>query len=132
MKKSPLKRRTPLKAKPFAKSSWKKGKKTLQGSGLKQRKNVGKGASLKSRSKKRDTELREYSRLRKAYLAERPFCLVHLVGCQGEATEVHHRGRRYGRLLNLVEHWLPVCRFCHTYIENHGKEAREKGWIYSI
>ncbi len=125
MKKSPLKRRTPLKAKPFAKSSWKKGKKTLQGSGLKQRKNVGKGASLKSRSKKRDIQNREYSKLKAQFLSDNPRCAVfpHLW-----ASECHHSKGRLGRLLCDVRWWVPVSREGHDWIESHHRDAREKFW----
>ncbi len=132
MKRSNLKRKTPLKAKPFAKSSWKSGKKTLQGSGLKQRMSAIKGASLKSRSKKRASEEKIYSKLRKEYLERNPMCEAFLFGCQGTATEIHHKAKRYGKLLNMVEHWCATCSFCHRHLHDNPAEAKRMGLMYSI
>ncbi len=162
MKRSALKRKTPLKAKPFAKSScksWKSGKKTLQGSGLKWKTtgrkssqqsissdtgttttstspakskpswlkqgklnpNGGKGYSLRSRSKKRATSEREYSKLRKEFLAENPRCCC----CTLNASTVHHQRGKVGRLLCDVRWFVPLCLPCHQWVEENHRLARE-------
>lgn len=78
-------------------------------------------------SKKHAAELRVYSGLRAKFLAERPYCEARL--CLGSlATEVHHTAKR-GKNLNNVETWLPVCRPCHTYIEEHKSWARANGLL---
>lgn len=44
------------------------------------------------------------------------------------ASERHHMGGREGRLLLKKEWWLPVCRSCHSYIEEHSNWARQHGF----
>jgi hypothetical protein len=82
---------------------------------------------LRKVSKKRQKELREYSKLRKAHLSEHPTCEV----CkERQATDIHHilaRGRGGG--LNDTGNFLAVCRPCHTLIHEKPSYARENGWL---
>jgi hypothetical protein len=78
-------------------------------------------------SKKHAAELRTYSELRKQFLTDRPYCEARL--CKGSlATEIHHMAKR-GKNLNNVATWLPVCRCCHVYIEEHKSWARANGLL---
>lgn len=101
-----------------------------------------KRTAIKRVSSKRAKALREYSILRKAYLALHPFCeaTIKLEGvCEEEliksngwligrqfpyAEEIHHKARRYGSRLNDTTKWLAVCRDMHIKIENNASWAR--------
>ena len=74
-------------------------------------------------SKKRAEQLKEYAKLRKEFLRGK-MCAVypHL-----KATDIHHKRGRVGYLLDTST-WLAVSRLGHIYIEEHPKEAYEKGW----
>ena len=41
----------------------------------------------------------------------------------------HHIRGRLGRLLILIEFWLPVCRKCHNWIHQNPNAARELGML---
>ena len=86
---------------------------------------------LRRISKKRQEQLKEYSKLRKAYLEENPVCEV----CQKrKATDIHHKSGR-GSNTNNVDTWVVVCRTCHDRIhfganQGYGPSwARENGWL---
>jgi hypothetical protein len=89
---------------------------------------------IRKSTSKRSKELREYAKLRKAFLEyERAlgdgWCICDK--CQGPVPtgfeEVHHF---YGKLLGLLC-WMPgfrvVHRDCHRWIETHRKEAVKLG-----
>lgn len=98
MKRSPLKRKTPLKG----------------GSSLKR-------TPLRPVSKKRRGELKEYSVLRKVYLATFPKCWC----CPNPATDIHHRHGRFKDRLNDTTFWIGVCRPCHDKIHSNPAWAYE-------
>ena len=102
----------------------------------------------------RSRELDEYSRRRKAYLAEHPLCQIFIarnrlsegdliralktvailhppVGLQ-YATEIHHRNKRNGRRLNIERFWMACCREQHEWVESHKDEARKLGLLCPI
>jgi hypothetical protein len=81
---------------------------------------------IKPRSSKRAGEEREYLRRREKYLLMHPECEC----CGGEATELHHKAGRIGKLLINVMYFMAVCRECHVWIEQNPLEAKEQG--YSI
>lgn len=81
---------------------------------------------IANRSKKRAKQERQYSKLRKEYLDSHLICEVEGCGC--DASDIHHRKSRAGEWLNKTEFWMAVCRPHHLYIEDHSKEAYEKGW----
>lgn len=82
-------------------------------------------------SARRKQENALYSKLRKEYLRQHPLCEACLaLGLpQQPATEIHHKAKRYGKLLNKVELWLPTCRSCHIFIEANLREAESLGLI---
>jgi hypothetical protein len=94
---------------------------------------------LKRVSNKRSKELREYSKLRKAYLETHPYCEVYMaelgVKYNGKpldmplATDIHHRKGRWGGRLNDTQYWLAVCRASHDRIHRHPQWAYERGYM---
>lgn len=68
----------------------------------------------------------EYSKRRAAFLVVHSKCQAKLVGCTGDATDVHHKAGR-GENHLVISTWLAVCRSCHRYIEEHPVEAKELG-----
>lgn len=91
---------------------------------------------IKKISKGLRKKVAEYSALRKDFLEQFPFCMAKIwvslqsVGCTHLATDIHHRKGR-GKYLLDVETWLPVCRNCHRWIEEHPKEAKQAGFSKS-
>lgn len=81
-------------------------------------------------SKKRSVLNREYSRLRREYLAKHPTCEV----CQtSPSTDIHHKVGR-GKYLLHVGTWVALCRACHTGpfgVHNNQAWARANGLILS-
>ena len=82
---------------------------------------------MRNRSVKRAKQERQYAIDRKKYLEVNNLCGAEIECLVGQSTEVHHMKGRIGDLLLNQEFWLPVCRLCHDWIENHPKEAKEKG-----
>lgn len=91
---------------------------------------------LRPMSKRRQREAKEYSNLRKEFLAQRPICEAHsLVTGEtkvfAESTDVHHiKGRYKGNYLNR-DSWLAVCRQCHCWITENAKKAERLGLLDS-
>lgn len=54
-------------------------------------------------------------------------CIAKIKGCYGYASDVHHMAGRIGANLMDENTWLPVCRSCHKWIEEHPAEAKERG-----
>ena len=71
--------------------------------------------------------LDEYSKLRSAFLVIHSKCQAKLLGCTGEATDVHHKAGRGDNHLKIST-WLAVCRNCHQWIELNPTEAKELGF----
>ena len=82
-----------------------------------------KAAPVSTKMKK---TLDEYSKKRIAFLALNQTCQAKLVGCTGNATDVHHKAGRGENHLKMST-WLAVCRSCHSWITEHSKEAIEMG-----
>lgn len=76
-------------------------------------------------SKKRGIENKAYTTLRKIFL-EGKQCQVEK--CNNQATTVHHKAGRRGKMLCDIRYWLACCMDCHTMIENHPEFAYEKGY----
>lgn len=51
--------------------------------------------------------------------------------CGKDATQVHHKKGRIGKLLLDVRFFLPVTQDCHQYIEEHPEWAKEQGYSLS-
>jgi hypothetical protein len=81
---------------------------------------------IKKVSDKRKSENKEYTKLRKLFLAEYTICQVK--GCKELPTEVHHKKGRIGKLLTDTSYFLGVCRECHSKIELEPLWAKENGY----
>lgn len=81
-------------------------------------------------SKKMQQLQREYSKLRKEYLSDKEMCNAKLHCCTLRTTDVHHMKGR-GKYLLDTSTWLPVCRNCHMWIEEHPADAKELGFTIS-
>lgn len=77
-------------------------------------------------SKKMRETMDEYSKKRAAFLVVHSKCQAKLIGCKGEATDVHHKAGRGENHLKIST-WLAVCRNCHTWIELNPVEAKDIG-----
>lgn len=71
--------------------------------------------------------LREYTKVRKAYLEEHPFCVM----CGREATEVHHSAGKVGALLTHTPLFFALCFHHHRWVHDNIEEARGMGLICS-
>lgn len=78
-------------------------------------------------SKKRQKQIRLYSKERKKFLTEGDKCEAGLPGCTILATDVHHMKGRVGSNLLNRETWLKVCRSCHIKIEQSPLMAKKLG-----
>ena len=69
----------------------------------------------------------KYAKQRKEYLSNNPICHAKIYKCSLRATDIHHKnGRGVYHLDESI--WLPVCRNCHMWIEEHPAEAYELGF----
>jgi hypothetical protein len=109
---------------------------------------------LKPRSKKRAKADAEYSARRKRFLAEHPYCELHLMEfvepllksqigawalhlcgmdkCVPRSTEIHHMRKPKSKYLNDESTWMAVSREGHEWIENNKSEARKRGYLFDI
>lgn len=73
-----------------------------------------------------------YQKARKEFLAEHPYCIVHLIakGQKKPATEVHHAKGRIGSFLTDKRFFLPVCHDCHLSVEASFRWASEHGFSF--
>lgn len=80
-------------------------------------------------SESRKDDLKEYRKLRKAFLIAHPKCQVK--GCQKVSMEVHHKEGRIGEKLNDVMTFLAVCDEHHRLIEENPQWAKEQKYSKS-
>lgn len=78
-------------------------------------------------STRRRADMDEYSKKRMLFLIVNPVCQARLVGCTGEATDVHHAAGRIGENYLNMSQWKALCRNCHQWVEYNPDEAREFG-----
>lgn len=130
MKRTPLKRKTPLKqgvwnkkkkeASQQSESAWPTRSPLKTRTPLKQGGRLKSGKPLKKRSKRREVQEKEYSRLRRQFLTENPVCVV----CGEMATDCHHRFGR-GNFYLDVSTWAALCRKCHDRVHANVLWAKE-------
>ena len=131
MKRTPLTRRTPLRAT----STLQPGQSRLARTG-----------SLRPVSAKRAREKRTYDECRReVYDRQDGWCWVDLslkgagpswmqhgfaplvLACRQEMADVHHTKGRVGDLYTDTRWMVGLCRSCHDYVEAHPEWAREVG-----
>lgn len=95
---------------------------------------------LRSVSPKRAKLSRQYTHLRKQFLAGHPACQAWAVICKHApesnmpptcppSQDVHHKAGRYGGNYLDVSSWLAVSRVAHDWIHRHPSKAREIGLL---
>lgn len=83
-------------------------------------------------SEKRKEINEEYFKLVEQFKKDNPECKANVNDfCTKHTDHPHHKRGRTGDNLMDVATWFPVCASCHSYIEAHPKEAKEKGWSES-
>lgn len=85
------------------------------------------GKPIRKKSSKMSALDTVYTALRRQYLEQYPLCNARLPGCSLSSADIHHKKGR-GKYHNDPTTWLSVCRTCHTWIEEHPKEAIELGF----
>lgn len=86
-----------------------------------------KPTKIKKVSQRRLKQNSAYTQVRQEFLLTHEFCKARLPICTMWATEVHHMKGRMEELLTDSQYFLPVCRKCHDWIENHPDEAYDLG-----
>lgn len=110
MKRTPLKRKTPLKRTPLKRTG-----------------------SLAPVSKKRAKTNRQRAKFVKEELDKRRWCEAHIPGtCTRYATEIHEPILRSlgGSILDAANS-VAICRLCHTWVHDNVGEAKKLGLIKS-
>lgn len=83
---------------------------------------------IKPRSDKRAEEYKLYYPARKKYLEKHRYCEC---GCGREATEIHHKKGKSGKLLYDKKYFMAVARPCHRKMTDESKWAIKKGFSIS-
>jgi hypothetical protein len=92
---------------------------------------------VRTRTKERAKQERQYNKRVKVWKRENPHCkaceaLFMYRGGRPEiklTSDCHHKMGKEGELLLDERYWLPVCRWCHDWIEEHGRLARALGFV---
>lgn len=82
--------------------------------------------ALNKVSKKRRVQWKTYSEKRIDFLADHPTCQNCL---RKKSVDIHHKEGRIGTAYLDEKTWAALCRFCHDWIHQHPREAREQGWL---
>lgn len=82
-------------------------------------------------SPKREELNKEYFKLVEQFKKDNPECKANVNEYCTKTTDDPHHKKGRGKFLLDVSSWLPVCRSCHQFLEQHPKEAKEKGWSES-
>ncbi len=123
MKRTPLKRKTPMK----------RSQKPMKRTPLKRQ----------SQSKNAKEKRKGYATAKKEYMHDRGSKKHHCERCEGlygiEYLDLHHKSGRAGSSVNeegIMERnltnkatFMAVCRCCHDWIHRNPKESREAGWL---
>lgn len=86
--------------------------------------------SIKS-DKQKDLD-KKFSKAKREYLKEHPFCEAKIDGCTKVSIDVHHKaGKASEELLLDKSKFLSVCRHCHVVIEKNPAFAKQNGFSIS-
>lgn len=91
---------------------------------------------MKRVSDKRRIQNSTYSCLKVKWrsLPENQYCLARCAlkkKLKSAEPYPHHIRGRDGAMLTDTRFWLPICRPCHDWIEEHREEAWNLGWLAS-
>lgn len=115
MRRTPLRRKTPLKRTWIKKTP--KWKSTSVGA-----------KPMKKRSSKRSSDERKYSAAHSSFCSSWPVCPV----TGGTTTQIHHSAKREGKWLLWERYWIAVSLEGHAWIEANKKEAEKYGLMVRI
>lgn len=74
---------------------------------------------------------REYSKLAERFKIDNPNCRANIENTCTKITEDVHHSRGRGEYLLDVTTFIPVCRNCHIYLENHPLDALKRNLSFS-
>lgn len=79
---------------------------------------------LRKVSKKQSERLVKYTKAKKLYLKDHPFCEM----CSAQAEQIHHKR---GRGIYLADplYFSALCAPCHEKIHRNPNWARDNGWL---
>ena len=80
----------------------------------------------KEKRQKVKQEQKKYPGLAQQFKIDNPVC--QFKGCAAPTVDVHHVAGR-GIRLNWIKYWMANCRYHHTWIHQHEKEAEEMGYF---
>lgn len=80
-------------------------------------------AKIKPVADKRAKELSKYSRLKAQYIAIHQIC--ENIGCNQQATTIHHMAGRENEMLLDVNYFKALCFDCHRKVEENPHWAKE-------
>ena len=87
------------------------------------------GKPIRKISVKHQQTINEFKVIAKRFLEKRPYCEAKLKGCTYKATDPHHIAGKISKEQYLNEEdLLPVCRSCHTIIEQMGEDVYGLGF----
>lgn len=71
-------------------------------------------------SARKASQDKTYSKLRKDFLTQKPFCEATLPGCTVQGTDIHHTyfGSDREKYYLITSTWKTVCRNCHNLIHD--------------
>lgn len=81
---------------------------------------------LRKRSKRKESQWREYVNIAKIYIAENPYCHIKSPVCNVHTECVHHKKGR-GIYLADVRYFAASCSRCNLWLET----AEGKKWGYA-
>jgi hypothetical protein len=81
-------------------------------------------------SKGRKERLKEYRKVRDAFMKAHPNCAA--PQCLNPSSECHHTRGRAGPLLTDVRGFASVCPECHAFIGEHPRWARSVGLLCEV
>lgn len=107
MRRTPIKRKTPLK---------------------RSQKPIARNKRPNPISEKQKIRNQQYNERRPIFLRNNPVCKMAInSNCTRVATEVHHKEGRIGDNFLNESTWLPACDSCHKHATEHSAEAIENG-----
>lgn len=89
---------------------------------------VGKRVPIRKVSKKRATQLAQYSKRMPQWKLEHPVC--EYPNCESPTVDLHHAYARDNDHLNDEKFWIALCRHHHELMKTAGDESLTLGLIY--
>lgn len=88
-------------------------------------------SKIKPVSAKRKDINKEYRKIVKGFLKDKPFCAIKSAVCTKITEGPHHMRGRIGQLLLDTKFMMPSCNACNLYVEENDLWARKNGFKLS-